>query len=118
MFGWAGGTHSPTPGIVIKGRPSEQFVRNLGDFWFVHYPHEVRQYKVEVKYLKESLRDGTGLGVRKDIAQRGTIPSRVMALGEQLVPGFWSAGGINQWFKVFPDFDPRTKKMGRFGASA
>lgn len=116
--GGGGGIGSPRDGIFVKNRPSEQFVRDLCEFWKAFKPHEVRQYLVEVKYLREKLRDGTGLSKHKDIAQMGAIPSFVVALGEQCVPGFWAAGGHRMWFKVFPEFDPRTKKMGRFGGGA
>lgn len=116
--GGGGGIGSPRDGVLIKGRSPEQFIRDLCAFWQAFYPHDVRKYLVEVKYLRETLRDGTGLSKHKDIAQMGPIPSFVAALGEQIQPGFWANGGHRLWFKVFPDFDPRTKKMGRFGGGS
>ena len=114
--GW-GGAGSPARAFLNRGDAAKRFVQMLCEWWARKYPFEVVGYQKEVQLLRETLRNGTGMARTKDFAQIGIMPSRVMALGEQLVPGFWTDGGKEIWFKEFPAFASRSSRMGRFGVS-
>lgn len=115
----SGGTTSPTRVFLSKGDAVRKFLGMLVEWWKRRYPHEVRQYMVETKLLRETLRNGTGMSADGAIAQIGALPSRPFSLAEQLFPGFWLDGSAaREWFRLFPEFNPRTKKLGHFQVGA
>lgn len=111
----SGGTSSPTRVFLSKGDAVREYLTLLVKWWSKRYPLELRQYMVETKMLRESLRNGTGMTPDGAIAQMGALPSRIFSLAEQMFPGFWLDGSAaREWFRIFPDFNPRTKKLGHF----
>lgn len=107
------GAHAPAPYIFSRGDAAEKALRMVVDWWRKKYPTEVREYRAEVQFLKDTLRDGTGLTPLGDGAAFGILPVRVSLVLEQLAPGFWNNGGRELWHRVYPDFEIRTKQLGQ-----
>ena len=107
-------SRAPAPVFLSRGQAAEVLLGRVVEWWQARFPLEVRSYLQEVNYLRENMRDGTGMAITKSYAQVGTIPARVHCLVERLVPGFWESGGSKLWFELFPKFASRSKKMGHF----
>lgn len=98
------GASAPAPVFFQRGDAARKMIRDLVKWWHSRYPLEVKRYRNEVKILRENLRNGNGMGVRKDIMQSMTIPTRINIMAEKLIPGFWNNGGRKLWQDEFSQF--------------
>lgn len=102
----------PAPYVFARGNAAVDLLQGVVKNWKKKYPADYRQYVNEVKYKRENLRNGTGMAASGEYAAVGLLPVRVAAWVENLVPGFWDAGGRELWIDLFPDFRIRTEKLG------
>jgi len=110
--GGAGAKVAPAHIIISKGDGAKTTLDKIFKVWAKRYPAELREYISEVKFKRETLRNGTGMATTGDYAAHGIVPVRMQIALDKLIPGFWANGGMDLWHDLFPDFKIRTEKLG------
>lgn len=103
---------APAPYVFSRGNAAVELLEGLVKRWKKKYPADYRSYLKDVKHRRSTLRNGTGMSETGEYAMVGLLPPRIAAWAENLVPGFWDAGGRELWVDLFPDFRIRTEKLG------